>query len=124
MKIYFAVFLIYIHGILISRPARKERYLSGASSTSGIGASTSMDIDADEIVSDTQLAPTILMVVEGRNKKTRGRPPVGTRKITKRVNAKELRAARPITDDESATESNMSDAEYIAQMKYRLEFLL
>ncbi len=83
-----------------------------------------MDIDADEIVSDTQLAPTILMVVEGRNKKTRGRPPVGTRKITKRVNAKELRAARPITtDDESATESNMSDAEYIAQMKYRLGFL-
>lgn len=102
-----------------NRPARKERYLSGASSTSGIGASTSMDIDADEIVSDTQLAPTILMVVEGRNKKTRGRPPVGTRKITKRVNSKELRAARPITDDESATESNMSDAEYIAQMKYR-----
>lgn len=102
-----------------NRLAKKERYLSGASSTSGIGASTSMDMDADEIVSDTQLAPTILMVVEGRNKKTRGRPPVSTRKITKRVNAKVLRAARPITDDESATESYMSDAEYIAQMKYR-----
>jgi len=102
-----------------NRPAKKERYLSGASSTSGIGASTSMDMDVDEIVSDTQLAPTILMVIEGRNKKTRGRPPVSTRKITKRVNAKVLRAARPITDDESATESNMSDVEYIAQMKYR-----
>lgn len=90
------------------RPPRKRKY-SEASFT--IGGS-----DSNEVASDTQLAPTILMLVEGREKKTRGRPPVGRRIITPRVGTQGMALT---TDDESATDGNLSDAEYVAQMKYR-----
>jgi len=92
-----------------SRPTRKRK-------------ASELCVPKEEHQSETELAPTILMLSEGRAKKTRGRPPLAKREITTvpAVSHKRQQQAATTDDSEYLTSdlANMSEAE-ISDLKYR-----
>jgi len=78
-------------------------------------------VPVEELKSETELAPTILMLSEGRAKKTRGRPPVAKRNITTVPVLNTRQQQAPMDDSEYWTTSdcgNVSEAD-ISDLKYR-----
>lgn len=91
-----------------NRPTRKRK-------------ASELCVPKEEHHSETELAPTILMLSEGRVKKTRGRPPLAKREITTVPALNHKCQQKATTDDSESLTSdfaNMSEAE-ISDLKYR-----